>query len=274
MEWRSLGGSGVRLPTAGLSASGAFNVVGKEAQVARSALVRTTIERATPLFHVSGEAGEGQRILGAATIGDRNRSIIATSIGNPDLSEGQRQLERALHYFDGRIDLVAVTGTAHLNRYLSALQRLRVDGAVRAIGVAMYTDAERDTFTPLLPTIDIDYLEIPYNPLCRQGFEKLIPTVRDLGLGVLATHPFAGGRLARVHPPSRSLSRFSTFEVEGWPEILMKWVLSEPSITSLVAGSRRPAHIASNSSVASPWFSHAERSEVVSIVKGMIRSAS
>ncbi|MFW6075124.1 MAG: aldo/keto reductase [Chloroflexota bacterium] len=271
MEWRSLGASGIRIPAVGLSTSGTFDVTGKEAQVARSSLVKTALSRATPLFHVSGDAGEGQRILGAATIGDRSRCIIATSVGDPDWRAGQRQIDRALHYFDGRIDLVAIRGSAHRSRYLSTLERLRRAGAVRAIGLAIYSDEDMNAIASSLPVLDIDYLEIPYNPLCRSVGERLLPAARELGLGVLATHPFAGGRLARVHPPSRSLAQFSAFDSGNWPDILLKWALSEPAVTGVVAGSRKPAHIARNASAGEPWFTPAVRDEVTAIVRRMIR---
>lgn len=272
MEARDLGISGLQLPAVGLGAHRAFDVNGREAQQARSALTRSVLVDGTSLFHTSDAYGEASRVLGASLLSSRKRAIVAASITARDRRDGHRQLERMLHYFDGYIDLLAYPLPGSAPDYDPVFQRLRERGEVRALGLQVTETDDYGAARRLIENRQIDYVEIPYTPNHDPERERFLGGVSRLGIGVLAVMPFHGGHLARLHPPSASLAKFEDLGIHTWPQLIIKWVLSNPHVTSVIVGTRRAARLVSAIEVADgPWLSQEQREQVLRVLGGMQR---
>ena len=127
-----------------------------------------------------------------------------------------------------------------------------------------------------------------YNLLRREAHEQVFPACRAYGLGFIPFFPLASGFLtgkyreggtpegarltgsasaASILTPAnfRRLERFESFARERGrtlPELALGWLLSQPEVTSVIAGASRPDQVVANVA-ASTWRLSPEEMEEV-----------
>ncbi len=88
------------------------------------------------LFDSSPMYGEAERVLGdALEKHGRDRATVATKVWTSDDREAERQIEAALGFFGGRVELYQVHNLVAVERRLGMLEGLREEGKVRSVGV-------------------------------------------------------------------------------------------------------------------------------------------
>ena len=93
------------MPTVGLGTWRVLDVRGRE-EGSRHEVVRAALEEGANLFDSSPMYGESERVLGdALREHGRERAIVATKIWTSNDGEAERQIERSLGYFGGRVEL-------------------------------------------------------------------------------------------------------------------------------------------------------------------------
>jgi aryl-alcohol dehydrogenase-like predicted oxidoreductase len=267
MEWRDLGSSELRLPVIGMGTWRTFDVHGKEANAARARLVRRALDLSVSFFDTSPMYGEAERVLAASLAGRRDAALVATKVWSEEPREGFRQIDRALSYFDNRVDLYQVHNLVNWQTYLPGLLRMKQRGEIGAVGITHYSKWRLRSISELMRAGQIDAIQVPYNPLRREVEEEILPLAGDLGIGVVVMQPFDEGRLMRMTPPPEWLAGFAPFGVQTWPQVLLKWILSRPEITSVIPATRREAHLEENAVAGEgPWFGPDEREEIARFV--------
>src|SRR5438874_12693061 len=128
MERRQLGATGLIVPVVGVGTWRTFDVRGPDAEADARRRVDEALEAGADLFDSSPMYGEAERVLGAALDGRRDRAMVATKVWTPDDAEADRQVERALGYFGGRVDLYQVHNLVAWPRRLDLLERRRDQG--------------------------------------------------------------------------------------------------------------------------------------------------
>jgi aryl-alcohol dehydrogenase-like predicted oxidoreductase len=268
MEWRALGASGLQLPVIGMGTWRTFDVYGKEAQAARRMLIDRALDLDVAFFDSSPMYGEAEHVLGAALTGRRYRARIATKVWAHEERDGQAQIDRALYFFEGRVDLYQVHNLVNWRAYLPVFERMKSAGTLRASGVTHYLLSELPELVGIVERGLVDAVQVPYGPLVQAAGHELLPLARERGVGVVVMQPFLGGRLAAAQPPMHELGPFKTFGVSTWPQVLLKWILSEPAVTSVIPATSRVRHLEENAIAGDPpWFGPEERSEVVRIAR-------
>lgn len=268
LERRELGRTGLMAPVVGLGTWLTFDVFGKEAQTARTALVSRALELRANLFDTSPMYGEAEHVLGAALTGRRSQAIVATKVWAREERDGQAQIDRALYYFDGYVDLYQVHNLVGWQTYLPVLERMKAAGTIRASGVTHYALSELPELAQIVKRDLVDVVQAPYGPLVQQAARELLPLAREHGVGVLVMQPLQSGRLAQHPPPAAALQPFARFGVRTWPQVVLKWILSDPAVTAVIPATRRSAHLEENAAAgAPPWFGPDERAEVVRLAR-------
>jgi aryl-alcohol dehydrogenase-like predicted oxidoreductase len=108
MERRRLGSSGLDVPVVGMGTWKTFDVVAPADQAQRRAVVDVALELGSNLFDSSPMYGAAERVLGAALAGRREQALVATKVWTSDDRTAEAQIERALGYFGGRVDVYQV----------------------------------------------------------------------------------------------------------------------------------------------------------------------
>lgn len=272
MEARELGHTGISVPVVGMGTWRTFDVYGKEEQADRREVVSDALDCDMRFFDSSPMYGEAERVLGAALTGRRSRAIVATKVWSWDEAEGHAQIDRALHYFEGRIDVYQVHNLVRWRELLPVFRRMKEAGEIAALGVTHYQPSAFPELVEVIRSEDVDTVQIPLNPLERDAEYAVLPLAAERGLGVIVMRPFGEGGLLRNAPPPEALAPFAPFGCDTWAQVLLKWVLSDPRVSVAIPATASRAHLRANAAAGEPpWFGVPERAEVVRLAERYCR---
>src|SRR5687767_11935485 len=133
MERRSLGKSGLEAAVVGMGTWKTFNVQGRKAEGDRGRLVEQALRSGVDLCDSSPMYGEAERVLGQSLASMREKVLVATKVWSADDAVAARQIEAALAFFGGWVDLYQVHNLVAAPRRLDTLERLKAQGLVRAV---------------------------------------------------------------------------------------------------------------------------------------------
>jgi aryl-alcohol dehydrogenase-like predicted oxidoreductase len=189
LERRTLGESGIQVPVVGLGTWQVLDVRGRE-EASRHEVVRAALEEGANLFDSSPMYGEAERVLGdALQEHGRDRAIVATKVWTSNDGEAERQIERSLGYFGGRVELYQVHNLVAVERRLGVLHRLKDEGRVRAVGATHYSRAAFGDVASVMRSGRVDFVQVPYNAAEASVTEEVLPLAEELGLGVIVVSP-------------------------------------------------------------------------------------
>ncbi len=151
----------------------------------------------------------------------------------------------------------------------AALEQLRQEGKVRAIGVSNYSVEQMERILPIAP---ISTLQPPYAILRPEIEQEILPFCQQHDIGVIVYSPMMSGLLTgamtkerirnlpegdwRRNSPnfqepqlSRNLALADLLKQIGEPhgrtagEVAIAWTLRHPAVTAAIVGARHPGQI-------------------------------
>ena len=263
MERRRLGTSGLDVPVIGMGTWKTFDVRTPAEVAQRRKVVDVALECGTQLFDSSPMYGAAEHVLGRALEGRRDRALVATKVWTPDDTEAERQIEAALGYYGGCVDVYQVHNLVSTQKRLKRLEGLREQQKVRSIGATHYQHSAFDDLMDVMRSGRITCLQVPYNVADRVVEQRVLPLAEELGIGVLIMRPLGQGALARRAPKPDRLEPLHAFGVRTWSQALLKWLLSDPRVTCLLPATSNPDHARENAAAGDPpWFGADEREYV------------
>lgn len=266
METRRLGNSGLTVPVVGMGTWSTFDVHGAAEEAHARTVVDCALQDGANFFDSSPMYGEAEHVLGGALAGRRDQALIATKVWTPSAEKGIKQAQRALEFFDGRIDLYQLHNLVNWREHLTMLEELKAEGKVAAIGATHYSPSAFDQLAVVMQTGRITAIQVPYNPVERDVERMILPLAADLGLGVILMRPFGEGSLVRHSPSPSELAPFAAFGATTWAQVLLKWGLSDPRCHVAIPATYKPRHMRDNAAAGNPpWFGPAERHRVITL---------
>ncbi|MFW6038848.1 MAG: aldo/keto reductase [bacterium] len=292
MQYCELGTTGIEVSRV---AMGCWAIVGDATwgpQDEQDAL--RTIEAALDLginfFDTAEGYGDGysEELLGRALTGRHNEAVIATKVSQSNLHRNDviAACDASLKRL-GRdcIDLYQVhwpTWDVPMEETFSALEKLRDQGKVRAIGVSNF--GPRDLSDAIRHT-RIESNQLPYNLLLRAIEHDVQPVCAEHGIGILCYSPLAQGLLtgkfaaaddvpegrartrhfsgdraqARHGEPGHETEMFNAIHAvkriserinQPMADVALAWLLQQPAVTSVLAGARRIDQVSQNAAAA------------------------
>ena len=267
MEKRSFGRTNWQVPVIGLGTWQTFDVQGVEVEKERQQVTQAALQEGAYFFDSSPMYGEAERVLGAALAPVRQQVMVATKIWTASLEEGKHQIAASLHYFGGYIDLYQIHNLVGWQKQLPILEELRESGKVKYIGATHYSPRAFDELATVMDTGRIHAVQVPYNPRERAVEREILPLAEELGLGVVVMRPFAEGDLVRKSPDPAELAAFAKYNVTTWPQILLKWILSDQRTHVVIPATSNKIRMVENAAAGQPpWFDQDDRDRVVSLV--------
>ena len=235
----------------------------------RHEVVRAALEEGANLFDSSPMYGEAERVLGdALSKHGRERALVATKVWTSNDGEAERQIERSLSYFGGRVELYQVHNLVALERRLDTLHRLKEGERVRAVGATHYSRSALGDLMGVMRSGRVDFVQIPYNAAETCVTQELLPLAQDLGLGVIAMVPLGSGRLVRSAPSPEELEPLREFGVETWAQALLKFILSDRRVSCAIPATSSPDRMRENARAGEPpWFGGEERRYVADLAR-------
>ncbi len=252
MEQRKIGKTGISLPVVGMGTWKTFDVRGAEAEKRVADVVQRAVQHGTTLFDTSPMYGESERVLSQAIAPLRDRVLVADKVWAPKAKEGREQIRRALEWY-GVVDVYQIHNLVAWREHLPVLEELKQRGKIRVIGATHYQHSAFGDLMELMETERIQLIQIPYNPADRLVEQEVLPLADEIGIGVLVMKPFDTGSL--VHRAQHGLHDFERFGVRTWAQVLLKWILSDPRVHSVLPATSSPDHAEENAAAGSaPWF--------------------
>jgi aryl-alcohol dehydrogenase-like predicted oxidoreductase len=262
-ERRRLGRSGLEVPAVGVGTWNTFDVRGERREQDAKARVDEALSAGANLFDSSPMYGEAERVLGQSLRDRRDEAMIATKVSTRSAEEGVAQMQRALEYFGGRVELYQLHNLAAWREHLPGLERMKEEGSVQAIGATHWNPSAFDELAVVMRSGRVDAVQIPYNPRERQVDREILPLAEELGLGVVVMRPFGEGALMRRPPRPEDLAPLSPFGVTTWAQALLKWILSDPRCHVAVPATSKLGRTTENAAAGDPpWFGPDERALV------------
>ena len=259
-----LGRSGLEVPAVGVGTWQTFDVRGLREEERVKDQVTEALRVGANLFDSSPMYGQAERVLGAALEGRRDQALIATKVWARSTEEGRRQVDRALGFFGGRVELYQVHNLVAWREHLPRLELMRGEGKVSVIGATHYSPSAFDELAEVMQTGRIDAIQVPYNPIECDVERRILPLAEDLGLGVVVMRPFGEGSLMRRPPSPEQLQPLEPYGVRTWAQALLKWCLSDKRCHVAIPATSKPGRISENATAgAPPWFGPEERELVV-----------
>ncbi len=158
---------------------------------------------------------------------------------------------------------------ANDERWQRVLEDLKREGIIRAAGVSV-NRWEPSNVMETLRTGQIDAVQVIYNIFDQSPEDQLFPLCRELGIAVIARVPFDEGTLTGV------LTNASRWPQGDWrnmyfgpenlnasvdraealrplvpsgmtmPELALRWILSNPDVSTVIPGMRKIKHVEAN----------------------------
>ena len=264
MERRRLGRSGVEVSAVGLGTWQVLDVRGREREEERHEVVRAALESDITLFDSSPMYGEAERVLGDA-LGKhgRDQATAATKVWTSNDREAERQIERALSFFGGRVELYQVHNLVAVERRLDMLEKLKSEGKVLSVGATHYSHSAFPALVDVMRSERIDFVQVPYNAADVVVTEEVLPLAQELNLGVIVMVPLGSGHLVSNAPSEEELEPLREFGVKTWAQALLKFVLSDERVSCAIPATSKPERARENARAGEPPFFGDEEMEYV-----------
>lgn len=298
MMQREIGSSGLRASAIGLGtwAIGGWMWGGTDEQQSIAA-IQASIDEGVSLIDTAPAYGQGraEEIVGQAIKGRRDKVVLATKCGLVwHTTKGTHFFDydgKPVHRYLGADSIVHEVeqslkrlGTDHIDLYIThwqdrttpisetmeALQKLKEQGKIRAIGASNVSPDELEAY---LAAGGPDALQEEYSMIKREIETTLLPACRQHNIAMLSYSSLALGLLSgRIGPDRvfkgddlrRENPRFSlanrqkvealmrdiapVVEAHGATpaQVVIAWTLQQPGITFALCGARNPAQAREN----------------------------
>jgi aryl-alcohol dehydrogenase-like predicted oxidoreductase len=211
MEKRTLGGQGLEVSAQGLGCMGMSEFYGPRDEPESIATIHRALELGIDFLDTADMYGPhtNEELVGRAIRGRRGQVVLATKFGvvrdpaNPNVRgisgrpeyvrqacEGSLRRLGVDHidlYYQHRVDL-----EVPIEETVGAMARLVEEGKVRFIGLS---EAGAETIRRAHATHPVTALQSEYSLWSRDIEDDIIPTIRELGIGLVAYSPLGRGFL-------------------------------------------------------------------------------
>ncbi len=250
---RPIPSSGEQLPAVGLGSWITFNVGNDPAARDSCADVMKNFVEAggrmidsSPMYGSSQETiGYGLRKTGlAARVFSADKVWTASSRGREQIEQSRKNWQVA------RFDLLQVHNLLNWQEHLPTLFALKAAGQVRYVGITTSEGRRHGEVEQLMRAHPLDFVQVTYNPIDREVEERILPLAGDRGIAVIVNRPFREGALVRAVSKQPVPPWAAEIDCTSWAQLLLKFIVSHPSVTCAIPATTRVDHVRENMNAA------------------------
>jgi len=211
MKTRKLGQQGLEVSEEGLGCMGMSEFYGEADEIEAIQVIQRALELGVNFLDTADMYGPftNEKLVGRAIAGRRDDVVLATKFGNVRGENGERLGIRGdAEYVRSACDAsLQRLGTDHIDLYyqhrvdkeveieetVGAMKELVEAGKVRYLGLS---EAGPETIRRAHAVHPISALQTEYSLWTRDPEDRILPTVRELGIGFVAYSPLGRGFLS------------------------------------------------------------------------------
>ena len=226
----------------------------------------------SPLYG-TGETSVGS-FLSAMNMTDKvfiSNKVWSTGEFLADESHARRSLDQSLlRLWRSKIDLMFCHSLVNVDVVLPILRAWKKEGLIRHIGASHHENTYHPILADLVERGQLDFVQVNYSIFNRGAEERLLRAAADKGVGVFINMSMEKGRLHKV-VAGQPLPAFAReFGATNWAQFFIKWVMSNPAVTTVLTGTSNPEHAAQNvATIRGPLPDAAMRQRMVRHMEGI-----
>ncbi len=202
----------------------------------------------SPLYG-TGETSVGG-FLGTMNLTDKvfiSNKIWSTGDFLADESHARASLDQSLlRLWRSKVDLMFCHSLVNVDVVLPILRAWKKEGVIRYVGASHHENSYHPILSDLVERGQLDFVQVNYSIFNRGAEERLLRAAADKGVGVFINMALEKGRLHKV-VAGQPLPAFAReFGADNWAQFFIKWVMSNPAVTTVLTGTSNPAHAAQN----------------------------
>jgi diketogulonate reductase-like aldo/keto reductase len=247
---RPIPSSGEPLPVVGLGTWITFNV-GDDGELREecAAVMRAFFGEGGRVIDSSPMYGSSQSVIGYGLekLGRPSDLFSADKVWISSGSRGAGQIEESRAQWGvRRFDLLQVHNLLAWEEHLPILLAMKADGRVRYVGITTSEGRRHEELERIMASQPIDFVQVTYNVLDREVEDRILPLARDRGIAVIINRPFREGALIRQVMRHPLPSWASEIGAANWAQVLLKFIVSHPTVTCAIPATSKVAHVIEN----------------------------
>lgn len=252
MLTRAIPGTNESLPVVGLGSPNAFITMPPEGKELAMSLVRTMMEMGgrvidAPPFFRADDPVLGQ-VLTEMNIQDK--LFLTGKITVSGRQEGIAHLERTSRYLNKHpMDLLMVHNMRDMENHWPTLKQWKDEGKVRYIGVSRTRETDFRPLENFMRKEKPDFILTGYSITQQGPAKRVLPLAADMGIAAIGAEAFKatndGAFFSLV--AGKPLPEWTEdFDCESWAQFSLKYILSNPAITTVVTETNKVKHVIDN----------------------------
>ncbi len=247
---RPIPASGELLPVIGLGTSRTHDIrVDDPDMQALLDVLRVFVEGGAKVIDTAPSYGNADRVVGELIQRRdvRDQVFLATKVSATGRERGLAQIEKSFETLQtDTIDLIQVHNLQDTRTQLGLLRELKEQGRIRYIGVTHYVESAHDRLLEVLKQEPVDFVQFNYSVSERNAEKRLLPYCADNGIATLINRPFTRGNLLSRVKGKPLPTWASDVDASSWAQLLLKFILAEPAVTTVIPATSNPRYMADN----------------------------
>ncbi len=242
--------SGGPMPAIGMGTWITFNVGSDPQAVAvRAEILRAFFAAGGGMIDSSPMYGSAEAVVGKALARLQRPAglFAATKVWTESGANGPAEIAESQRLWGvDRFDLLQVHNLLAWRDHLETLKAMKTQGRLRYLGVTTSHGRRHAELEQIMKSEPIDFVQLTYNIADREAEARLLPLAAERGIAVIANRPLRRGELvarSQGHPlPGWAAEIGCT----GWPQVLLKFIVSHPAVTCAIPATSQVAHMQEN----------------------------
>ena len=193
--------------------------------------------------------GTSEAVIGdlAQELGIRDQLFLVTKTAMFGDIRGADGLQLAMDRLKtDNVDTFLVHNFVNLADELAALREWQGDGRIKYIGASTSTPNQHQQMIDMLNTEEVQMIQVNYSLGDRQAAERVLPLAADKGVAVMINVPFGSSSLFDAVEGHEIPAFAADFGAESWGQFFLKYIISHPSVTVAIPGTRQVRHVEDN----------------------------
>lgn len=248
---RAIPSSGEKIPVVGMGTAVKYEHPTPQQLPELEAVLKRFPELGGRVLDTAHSYGDAEIVVGdaLAKLENRDKYFLATKVGRPanDRASAAAQIDDSFKRLrTDRIDLMQIWNMANPDDIAPLLKELKASKRIRYTG---FTTSFKPQYAPLEDAMRkhrLDFLQVDLAVDNRGAQNRLIPAAADLGMAVLINLPFGRTRILPRVLGKPVPDWAEEFDAKTWPQILLKYIVSNPAVTCVIPGTDMVAYAEDN----------------------------